>query len=142
VIADFEFQGYPNGDRSHGLQKVWLSQYYDPCGRRDKIIHLSVAAVWCQPCNQETDALVAAKAQLDAAGIVLVQAIDDGPTPGTAAQQKDLDYWVNTHTSNFTEVLDPGLANLAGFFNPAAIPWNADIDARTMELVTSDTSTR
>jgi hypothetical protein len=47
----------------------------------------------------------------------------------------DLNYWVNNHKSNFTEVMDPGLTNFAGFFNAAAVPWNADIDVRTMEII-------
>jgi hypothetical protein len=39
--------------------------------------------------------------------------------------------------SNFTEMLDPGLHNLGHFFDAAAIPWNADVDVRTMELLDS-----
>jgi hypothetical protein len=139
VVTDFKFRGYLDGDTSKGIQTISLSQFYDPCAKRYRLIHISVAAVWCQPCNQETDAIVAAKAKFDASKIALIQALDDGPTQGVAATQHDLDFWVSTHHSNFTEVLDPGLANLAGFFDPAAIPWNADIDARTMELLTSDT---
>jgi len=27
--------------------------------------------------------------------------------------------------------------NLGGFFNAASVPWNADIDVRTMEMLTS-----
>jgi hypothetical protein len=38
---------------------------------------------------------------------------------------------------NFTDMLDPGLQNLGGFFDNAAIPWNADLDVRTMELLDS-----
>ena len=34
-------------------------------------------------------------------------------------------------------MLDPGLQNLGGFFNAAAVPWNTDIDVRTMEMLTS-----
>jgi hypothetical protein len=34
-------------------------------------------------------------------------------------------------------MLDPGLHNLGGFFDQNAIPWNADIDVRTMEILTS-----
>jgi hypothetical protein len=49
----------------------------------------------------------------------------------------DLNYWIQDHSSNFTEMLDPGLANLGGFFNAAAIPWNSDIDVRTMEMLDS-----
>jgi hypothetical protein len=137
VIANFKFLGYPNADKSQGIQTISLADYYDPCAKRYKMIHLSVAAVWCVPCNQETDAIVAAKSQFDSEQVVILQALDDGPTQGVPATQNDLDHWISSHQSNFTEVLDPGLTNFAGFFNAAAIPWNADLDPRTMEILDS-----
>jgi hypothetical protein len=85
----------------------------------------------------ETDAIVAAKSMLDAEGVVVIQALDDGPIMGTPATQTDLNYWVKNHSVNFTDMLDPGLQNLGGFFVAAAIPWNADIDVRTMEILDS-----
>jgi hypothetical protein len=138
VIANFKFLGYPGGNVvSDPMPTISLADYYDPCQKRYKLIHLSVAAVWCVPCNDETDAMVAAKSQLDSEGVVLLQALDDGPIQGTPATENDLKYWIRNHNSNFTEMLDPGLQNLAGFFNAAAIPWNADIDPRTMEILDS-----
>jgi hypothetical protein len=138
VIQNFKFLGYLNGDKSQGLTTISLADYYDPCQTHNiKLLHLSVAAVWCTPCNQETDAIVAAKSMLDSQGIVVLQALDDGPIQGKPAKVSDLDYWVQNHKSNFTEMLDPGLANLGGFFDAAAIPWNADIDPRTMEILDS-----
>jgi len=135
VMQNFKFLGYPNADRSKGIQTVALADYYDPCSRRYKLIHLSVAAVWCGPCNQETSDLVAAKAQLDAEQVVLVQALDDGPSHAVPATVTDLNNWVIDHGSNFTEMLDPGLQNLGGFFLAQAVPFNADIDPRDMELI-------
>ncbi|MDP9150687.1 MAG: hypothetical protein M3O36_12215 [Myxococcota bacterium] len=135
VMQNFRFLGYPNADRSHGLTTIALSDYYDPCNRRLKLLHLSVAGVWCGPCNQETDAVVAAGTQLAALGVVMLQALDDGNVQNQPATKGDLDYWVTLHRSNFTSVLDPGLRNLGGFFDAAAIPWNCDIDPRTMEII-------
>ena len=135
VMANFKFRGYPGGDASRGLRDVSLADYYDPCNRRYRLIHLTVAAVWCQPCFQETDAIVAARSKLEAERVVVLQALDDGPVAGTPATPGDLDYWVKTHRSNFTELLDPGLQNLSGFFDAASIPWNADLDPRTMEIL-------
>jgi len=137
VIANFKFRGYLNGDVSNGLTTISLADYYDPCNKRYAMIHLSVGAVWCQPCSQETDALVAAKPMLESERIVVLQALDDGAMAGTPATQSDLDYWVKSHQSNFTEMLDPGLQNLSGFFNPASVPWNTDLDPRTMEILDS-----
>jgi len=135
VIKNFKFPGYPNADSSGGLQTVALADYYDPCAKRYSVIHLSVAGVWCVPCNQETDAIVAAKAQLDAQRVVVIQALSDGNVSGQPATVQDLDYWTLKHKANFTEMLDPNLNNLGGFFADSAIPWNCDIDPRTMEIL-------
>jgi hypothetical protein len=139
VIADFSFQGRLAG--STKLTTISLADYYDPCNKHEKILHLSVAAAWCQPCFEETMAVVADLASkdsvLDKDKIVFVQAIDDGSTEGVPATVNDLDNWIMQNHSNFTEMLDPGLQNLGGFFDAAAIPWNADIDVRTMEILDS-----
>ncbi|HLK36379.1 MAG TPA: hypothetical protein VKU41_06470 [Polyangiaceae bacterium] len=135
VIQNFKFLGYPNADTSQGLQTIALADYYDPCNTNYAMIHLTVAAVWCPPCNQETDDIVAAKGAIAAKRVVVIQALSDGATQGVDATPSDLISWMKTHHSNFTEMLDPGLRNLGGFFNAAAIPWNCDIDPRTMEMV-------
>jgi hypothetical protein len=135
VIASYAFQGYPDGDTSKGLQTISLADYYDPCGKRLKLLHLTVAGGWCVPCGEETDALVAAKAQLASERVTVIQALGDGPTQGVTATAMDLDNWIAKHKSNFTEMLDPNLANLGTFFNAANVPFNCDIDPRTMEII-------
>jgi hypothetical protein len=142
VIQNFKFQGYVNGDDSTPqMTTISLADYYDPCNKRLKILHLSVAAVWCVPCGDETDAVVAdiasSSSTLNANKVVFLQALDEGPTAGVPATQSDLQFWIMKHSSNFTEMLDPGLMNLGGFFPAAAVPWNADIDVRTMEMLES-----
>ncbi len=138
VIQNFKFLGYPDPtNTSSGLQTISLADYYDPCQKRYKLLHLTVAGVWCTPCNMETDAIVAAKSQLASENIIVLQALDDGPVMGTPAGVRDLNNWLNLHHPTFPEMLDPGLYNLGGFFNASAIPWNADIDVRTMEILTS-----
>jgi hypothetical protein len=139
VIENFKFLGYPNANVAGGLQTIALADYYDPCNKRLKLLHLSVAAVWCTPCNEETVALVAAKSMLDSEQVVLVQALSDGPTMNVGATQSDLNKWIQTNKSNFTEMLDPNLTNLGTFFDAAAVPWNADIDPRTMEILDAAT---
>jgi hypothetical protein len=76
---------------------------------------------------------------LDTQGVVLLQALSDGPVEGVGATQQDLDYWVSRHAVDFTEMLDPGPTQFGGFFRASAIPWNADVDPRTMELIDSAT---
>jgi len=138
VIQNFKFLGYRDGNRAAGMTTISLADYYDPCQKHHKLLHLAAAAVWCNPCNMETDALVAAKAMLDASGVVVVQALDEGNV-GVPATAQDLNLWMMRHSVNFTEMLDPGLANLGSFFKAAEIPWNADIDVRTMEILTAGT---
>jgi hypothetical protein len=139
VIANLHFLGYVNGDVSKGLQNISLADYYDPCQKRLKLLHLSVAGVWCGPCNQETQALVSAESYLQQNEIVVLQALSDGAMEGVGATQSDLTYWANHYKMTFTVMLDPGPTQFGGFFNAAAIPWNADVDPRTMELVDAAT---
>jgi hypothetical protein len=138
-MENFVFLGYPNAVVTPRPVPIALADYYDPCSKRYKLIHLTVASVWCVPCNQETDAVVAAKTQLDSQSVVVLQALADGPVQGIGATQGDLDRWIASHQPTFTELLDPGLANLSLFFNAAAVPWNCDLDPRTMEILDAST---
>jgi hypothetical protein len=139
VIQNFKFYGYPNGDMSQGLQTISLADYYDPCSKRYALLRISVAAVWCVPCNEETAALVADEATLAKERVVVIQALGDGPTMGTGATTMDLTTWVTKYKPTFTEMLDPNLVNLGSFFDASAIPWNCDIDPRTMEILQAAT---
>lgn len=135
VMTNFKFLGYLNAMVSPRPTRISLADYYDPCSKRYKLIHITVASVWCGPCQQETIAMVAAKLQLEAQGVVVLQALDDGPVQRTGATQGDLDRWIAKYQTTFTELLDPGLQNFAGFFKAAEVPWNADLDPRTMEII-------
>ena len=138
---ELQVPGLPDADRRRpypsSLSTISLADYYDPCNKRYKMIHLSVAAVWCVPCNEETAALVAANSQLVSRGHRRPPGARRRADGGHGATPADLNNWIRTTTSNFTEMLDPNLQNLGGFFNAAAIPWNADLDPRTMEILDS-----
>jgi hypothetical protein len=135
IMPNYRFLGYPNSDKSMGLQTVAFADYYDPCMKRYKLIHITVAGVWCVPCNEETAALVAGAAQLAMQGAVVFQVLDDGPIMGTPATQNDLTYWTTLHKTTFTEALDPMLSNLGSLVDAASVPWNCDLDPRTMEIL-------
>lgn len=141
VLQNFKFYGFVDGvvGSPAKMSIVSLADYYDPCNKTYKMIHLTAAAVWCGPCNQETDAIVAAKSDLQTKGVVVLQILFDNAVMGEPVYQSTLQSWISLHKSNFTELLDSELVdpNLGGFFNTAYIPWNADIDPRTMELLTS-----
>jgi len=167
-IANFAFTGYAatnedelvqNGQPPTATKTIHLGDYYDPQGKGVpgiidgvpiKLIHLTVAAVWCGPCNEETDFIAGANytgantnnasfaKELAPLGVVFVQAIDDGPVVGTGATISDLNGWINRHESDFTSMVDPGNQNLGAFFDAAAVPFNANIDARSMEILSTE----
>ena len=143
VIADFKFLGYPNADSSKGLRTIALSDYYDPTASKAKVLHIIAAAEWCNPCVQETSALLTDLASpstdFEAQGVVYLQALIEGNTPNIGATQTDLNNWIGQEHPTFTEVLDPEAENLGVFFRAAAVPFNADIDVRSMEILQAGT---
>lgn len=172
IIENYAFTGFMATDTTQlntttGTTKViHLADFYDPQqkgvkGILDdaqgnpipiKVIHVSVAGLWCEYCQQETDFMTGSNhwgtntstppaswaTELAPLGVVFVQAIDDGITVGTGATIADLKTWIGWHTSDVTTMLDPGNANLGVFFNGSGIPFNADIDARTMEILDAE----
>lgn len=141
-IPNFKFIGYrgtagtqtPNSGDTETIQ---LADYFDPKGAKYKIIRIVVASVWCGPCNQETDYIVQNKlsADLGNQGAVFLQALSDGPVVGTGATLGDLQSWIGNHKSDFPSMLDPQVKNLGVFFPASAVPFNATIDARSMEIL-------
>lgn len=138
-IQNYKFVGYPNGDKSLGLQPISLAQYFDPTGETYKIIHIQAAGVWCSACQAETQTVVPMKADLEAKKAVWLVSLAEGPTPGSPSKTADLDGWINEFSSPFTHVLDPSNKNLGPFYDRSALPWNANIDATTMKILTSGT---
>jgi hypothetical protein len=143
VIENYKFLGFPNATPGSltkdtgALQDISLADYFDPKNKKYKLLHISVAAVWCNPCNQETDELIGDVASLAQEGVVLIQALDDGPIEGVGATLGNLTQWIANKGVDYTMVLDPGNNNLGVFFDAAAIPWNANIDVRTMEILSA-----
>ncbi len=154
-IPNLRFTGYKAKDPSAPIatagtpQVVQLADFYNPDGKNGNtiIIHISAGSRWCPPCNAEASDVSGydyqtnkrtgpgVAANLAAAGVVFVDALIDGFTPGIAASVDDLRGWVDDHQVNFTQVLDPNSAETGALFLQAAIPWNADIDARSMEII-------
>jgi hypothetical protein len=160
-ILNYAFSGYKTFDvgtvlSTGTLSTVRLADFFDPQqklgpnGTGIKIIHVVVSAVWCNPCNQETDFVsggnwtganttgVSWAKDLAPLGVVFLQALDDGATVGVGATPNDLNNWINHHQNDFTTTLDPGNQNLGIFFDAAAIPFNMNIDARSMEILSGD----
>ncbi|HEX7599962.1 MAG TPA: hypothetical protein VF316_00075, partial [Polyangiaceae bacterium] len=113
--------------------------FFDPTGEKYLLLHITVAAVWCKPCNDETDEIATTlAAQFGPQKVVYLQALtEDGAY--AAAKLSDLQGWIDLHQNNFSTVLDPEQINLGVFFDKAAIPFNATIDARSMEILSAST---
>lgn len=137
TIQNFKFVGYPNGDPSQGLQPISLAQYFDPTGSRYRVIHIQASGTWCAACREETNVVVPMKAELDAKKAVWLVSIAEGPTQGLPSKKEDMDNWISEFKSPFPHWIDPGNQQLGIFYDAAALPWNANIDARTMEILTS-----
>ncbi|MBX3192251.1 MAG: hypothetical protein KF819_35000 [Labilithrix sp.] len=136
-MINYKFYGYPNGDRSQGLQPISLANFFDPTGERVRLIHLQASGSWCIYCKEETKAVTPLKAELDSRKVVWVMSLAEGKIQGTPATSADLDAWIAQFKAPYTHVLDPGNKNFGPFYDAAALPWNADIDARTMEILSS-----
>lgn len=137
TIQNFKFLGYPNGDPSQGLQPISLAQFYDPSGTKYRIIHIQASGTWCSACRAETEVVVPMKDEIAAKKVVWLVSIAEGPTQGLPSKQGDMENWIQQFKSPFTHWIDPGNAKLGAFYDAAALPWNANIDARTMEILSA-----
>lgn len=136
-VQNFKFLGYPGGDVSKGLQPISMASLFDPSGARVKLIHVQASGTWCTYCQAETQVVVPLAQKLADRKVVWVVSLAEGPTPGSPATSKDLDKWVAQFKAPFTHLLDPGNGNFGPFYDASALPWNANIDARTMEILSS-----
>jgi len=124
-----------DGDVNSGIKLVSMADLYDPDGKRNKILHLMEAAMWCPICSGQTTDMKPAIPALRADGVVVVQAIIDGPTRGADPDRCDLESWVESRDLPFTVVFDAGAKRVGPVAQLRAVPWNALIDTRTMEVL-------
>jgi hypothetical protein len=137
IMRNYKFLGYRDGDPSKGTTVISLADFFDPAQKSFKLIHFSAGALWCPPCNDEADKLVPLVPGLKTQKIVVIQALVEGDSRGSGSTMPDLDTWQKRHKVNYTLFLDPEQGNLGQFFDAAAIPWNAYLDARSMEILQS-----
>ena len=139
VMENFKFYGYIDGDPSAERKRVSLADYYDPEMKKYKVVHIQSSGVWCKPCNDETKEVGKIADQLPGLKVAYIIALTQGPKPGEPSTDADLVTWLKNLDPKVTNVLDPGDEALGVFYDPAGIPWNANLDARTMEVLSSGT---
>jgi len=137
-LENFKFLGYPNADMSQGLQPISMAQFFDPEGKKYKIIRLVASASWCPPCQGEAELVAGMKSDLEQKKVLWLTSLSEGPTSGPSTK-KDLDNWIKEFKGWNTHWLDPSNKNLGPFYDRAAIPWNATVNAQTMEILESKT---
>jgi hypothetical protein len=137
-INNYKFYGYPDANAANGLQPMSLAQFYDPEGKTYKLIHIQASGVWCVYCQKETEVVVPLKSKFDEMKVVWLVSLAEGDR-GVPSKQKDLDGWIAEFKSPYPHVLDPGNRNLGVFYDAAALPWNANVNAQTMEILQAGT---
>ncbi len=137
VMRNYKFLGYRDGDPAKGKTVVSLAELFDPELRMSKLISFSAGSLWCPTCNNEAEFLVPLVTSLKAKKVTVIQAIVEGGARGTGSTLTDLDVWQKRHQVNYTLFLDPEQRSLGQFFEAGAVPWNALIDARSMEILAS-----
>jgi hypothetical protein len=137
-IPNFTFQGYPDADRSRGLQPISLADYFDPQQKRNKVLHIQVAATWCSICRSVVEATNIAKEPLGKRGMAYLEVVVSGPTQGIGPSLPQFDEWLTQNKTTFTSVLDVRARRLASIgVNGDVMPWDIVIDTRTMEILDS-----
>ncbi len=137
TIENFRFQGYPDGVVGE-LKPMKMADFYDPELRSNiRLIHIQASGSWCPVCRQETQAVKPKLDEWREKGVVWILSMAEGAVGGSPSDQGDLDKWIQRYELSHPAWLDSGNAQLGVFYNAAAMPWNATIDATTMEIVDS-----
>ncbi len=137
-LQNFAFKGVLSGNPSDAITRVSMSQFFDPESRTHKLIFIQAAGVWCSVCHSEANAITPRIKELKDRGVVWLTAIIESSSPGKPAALVDLSTWYNRHKTPSPLLLDSGAESLGAFFSAAAMPWNAIIDARSMEILEAD----
>lgn len=137
TLANYKFLGYPDGDMTKGLQPISMATLFDPTGSTVKLIHIQASGSWCVYCQAETKTITPMRQKLADRKVAWIISLAEGATPGTPSTTADLNKWVAQFKAPYTQLLDPANKNFGPFYDAAALPWNANIDAKTMEILSS-----
>lgn len=137
ILQNYKFLGYPDGNPANGLQPMSMAQFFDPTGAKYKMIHVQASGTWCTYCKQEIRTVIPMAQKLEERKVVWVVSLAEGDAIGTPAVKADLDDWLRQFKSNFPHFLDSGNKNFGPFYDAAALPWNANIDAKTMKILSA-----
>lgn len=139
-IRNFSFAGYRDAAARGTITNVSMVDYFDPQQKLSppvKLIHLTAASRWDTYSNSAATQATPLIDSLRADGVVWITVLVEGTSAGVASTMADLDAFATAHPLKAPMVLDPGASALGVFFDQAALPWNAWIDARSMEILSA-----
>lgn len=134
-IDNFVFKGTMTGNPDAVQARVPMANFFDPESRTHKLIFVQAAGIWCTYCRQEAAAVAPNMQELKDLGVLWLTAIIESKNAGTPATLADLNTWYNWYEIPSPMVLDAGADKFGILFSAASMPWNAIIDARSMEIL-------
>jgi hypothetical protein len=105
--------------------------FYDDanCPSNYTMTVVSIAAIWCVPCQQESAQLTDRVTNAYAAdGVRVVQIIVDGATRGSPFTPAQCEQWVSTYGLVNPELMDQGGAETNEFFPDGSLPSTIIVD--------------
>lgn len=99
------------------------------CAESHRFTVVSIAALWCVPCQEESRQLAARVSTPYASrGVRLLQIIVDGNPPGSSFTPAQCQQWVDTYGLVNVELIDPGGHLTNGRFPSGALPSTLIVD--------------
>jgi hypothetical protein len=128
-IQNFSFQGYRANATT--VTTISLGDFYDPQKTKYDVVIILADGAWDTFRTKVLDAIKPSTRR-----IATLAVLGEGTSVGTPSKQSELDAVRPMHPFA-NHVLDAGFAKLGVFFDAAALPFIAFIDARTMEIDTA-----
>jgi hypothetical protein len=136
-MPNFTFKGYRSG-RAGGLEDIAIAEFYDPHQKRNKILHLQLAATWCSICSSELTATMTVAEELKKRGVAFFEIVVSGAHAGKGPALSEVDQWVDRHGTTFPTGIDVAARRLGTVgVSGSAMPHDIMIDTRTMEILDS-----
>lgn len=152
TIANYKFVGFPDpaADKKTAYE-IALSEFYNPTGDgvygensplgagnpKPKAILISVASVWCGPCQYENESVLPGEyTHYKPLGVEFLLNLADGPEPGIPAKLNHLKSWTTNYDTKWPAVVDPSY-KLSALFTQDAFPANFIVDTKTMKILSA-----
>jgi hypothetical protein len=149
VVPNYQFYGYPRASLDKTvLQRIELAHFYNPTGTevypdgspygagtpKPLALVLDRSAIWCGPCNTEAKVDIPANRLKYAPKAEFFVVLDDGPVPGNAAKESELNAWATKYKLDYPSAIDPN-QTLSSIVGVDAYPGNVIVRTRDMKII-------